>query len=87
MIFWSAITFELPVVLFLLARVGIVTPEWLRQQRPYAILVLVIISAIVTPTTDPFNLFLMAVPLTLLYELSILMTRLAMRKTPQGGTR
>ena len=87
MIFWSAVTFELPVVLFLLARVGIVTPEWLRQQRPYAILVLVIVSAIVTPTTDPFNLFLMAVPLMLLYELSILMTRLAMRKTPQGGKR
>lgn len=87
MIFWSAITFELPVVLFFLARIGIVTPEWLRQQRPYAILVLVIISAVVTPTTDPFNLFLMAVPLMLLYELSILMTRLAMRKTPQGGRR
>ena len=87
MIFWSAIAFELPVVLFFLARIGIVTPEWLRQQRPYAILVLVIISAVVTPTTDPVNLFLMAVPLTLLYELSILMTRLAMRKTPQGGTR
>ena len=85
LVFWSGLMFELPVVLFLLAWVGIVTPEWLRQQRPYAILALVIISAVVTPTTDPVNLLLMAVPLLLLYELSILITRVAMRKHPQGG--
>jgi sec-independent protein translocase protein TatC len=67
--------FELPVVLVILARLGIVTPEWLRQQRPYAILVLVIAAALVTPTTDPINLLLMAVPLVLLYELSIQLAR------------
>ena len=77
-VFWSGLVFELPVVLFLLAKVGIVTPEWLRQQRSYAILILVVIAAIVTPTTDPVNLLLLAVPLVLLYELSILITRLAM---------
>lgn len=77
-VFWCALVFELPVVLFVLAKLGIVTPEWLRQQRPYAILVLVILAAIVTPTTDPVNLFLMALPLLLLYEASIWITRLAM---------
>ena len=77
--FWCGIIFEIPAVLFLLAKVGIVTSEWLRQQRAYAILILFIIAAIVTPTTDPVNLFLMAVPMVLLYELSIWITRLALR--------
>ncbi len=75
LLLWCGLVFELPVVLFLLAKVGIVTPEWLRQQRPYAVLILVIVAAIVTPTTDPVNLLLMAVPLVLLYELSILIAR------------
>ena len=80
LLFWCGVVFELPVVLLILARLGIVTPEWLRQQRPYAILALVIIAAVVTPTTDPINLLLMAVPLVWLYELSIVITRWAMRR-------
>ena len=83
LLFWCGILFELPMVLVVLARIGIVTPEWLRQQRPYAILVLVIIAAVVTPTTDPVNLLLMAVPMILLYELSILLTRLVIRRPAQ----
>ena len=88
-IVWCGVVFELPVVLFALAKVGIVTPEWLRQQRPYAILVLVILSAIVTPTTDPVTLLLMAAPLWLLYELSILVVRWPARastRTPPRRT-
>ncbi len=77
---WCGVIFELPAVLFLLAKVGIVTSEWLRQQRPYAILVLVIAAAIVTPTTDPVSLIVVAVPMVLLYEVSILVTRVAMRQ-------
>ena len=76
LIFWSGVVFELPVVLLVLAKLGIVTAEWLRQSRPYAILILVIVAAVVTPTTDPINLFLLAIPLILLYELSIFITRL-----------
>ena len=79
LVFWTGLVFELPVVLMVLAKLGIVTAEWLRQQRPYAVLVLVIIAALVTPTTDPVNLFLLAVPLILLYELSIFLTRLSRR--------
>ncbi|MBI3021526.1 MAG: twin-arginine translocase subunit TatC [Candidatus Omnitrophica bacterium] len=77
LVFWCGVVFELPVAIVLLAKVGIVTPEWLRQQRPSAILVLVIIAALVTPTTDAISLSLLAVPMLLLYELSILMSRLA----------
>ena len=82
---WCGVIFELPVVLWLLAKVGVVTPEWLRQQRPYAILILVIIAAIVTPTTDPVNLLLLAVPMVVLYEISTLITRFAMRPTKSSS--
>jgi sec-independent protein translocase protein TatC len=77
LMFLCGLVFQLPIALFVLAKAGIVTAEWLRQQRPYAILVLVIIAAIVTPTTDPITLLLTAIPMTLLYELSILITRFA----------
>ena len=77
---WCGLIFELPLGLWVLATVGVVTSEWLRQQRPYAILVLVMVAAIVTPTTDPINLLLMAVPMVLMYEISIVITRVAMRR-------
>ena len=81
LVFWCGVIFELPVLLVVLTKVGIVTPTWLRQQRPYAMLVLVIIAAVVTPTTDPVNLLLMAVPLILLYELSILLAQFVVPTT------
>ncbi len=77
------IVFELPVVIVALAKVGIVTPEWLRQQRPYAILILAIVAAVVTPTTDPINMLLLMAPLAVLYELSIWIARFVVpRSTP-----
>ncbi len=86
LLFWCGVVFELPAVLYLLAKANVVTPEWLRQQRPYAILVLVIIAAVVTPTTDPVNLCLLAIPLVLLYELSIVIARVAIRRNVHGTT-
>lgn len=80
LMFWSGIVFELPVVLFILAKLGVVTTQWLIQQRPYAILVMFIVAAVVTPTTDPVNLFLMALPMVFLYEISIFITRWASPK-------
>lgn len=79
-LWWCGLIFELPVVLWILSMVGIVTSEWLRQQRPYAIVILVTMAALVTPTTDPVNLLLMAVPLCGLYELSVWVTALAQRR-------
>jgi sec-independent protein translocase protein TatC len=79
MMWWSGIAFELPVLLWVLAQLGVVTAAWLRQQRPYAMLVLVILAALLTPTTDPVNLALLAVPLAGLYELSIWLVTLTER--------
>lgn len=82
--FWCGVVFELPAVVWLLAKVGVVTPAWLRQSRPYAILVMVIIAALVTPTTDPVSLLLMTAPLLVLYELSIGLARVAATAPPRS---
>ena len=64
--------FELPFVIVFLARIGIITPEFLSKNRKYAILINFIVAAILTPTPDVFNQCLMAVPLMVLYELGII---------------
>lgn len=80
--FWCGVLFEMPAVLTVLARIGIVTPEWLRQQRAYAILAMVTLAAIVTPTTDVASLLLLTLPLIVLYEFSILLAHFVMRRKP-----
>ena len=66
------IVFELPLILTLLAMLGIVDYKFLAKYRRHAIVINVIVAAFVTPTGDPFNLALMAVPMLLCYELGIL---------------
>ncbi len=74
------IVFEIPLVLTSLSMLDIVNWRWLAKYRRHAIVVNVIIAAIVTPTGDPFNLALMAVPMILCYELGILGARLFAKK-------
>ena len=62
--------FELPVIIFFLAKIGIVSPQFLRKQRRYALLVIAIVAAVLTPP-DPISMMLMMVPLLVLYEFSI----------------
>ncbi|OGX14620.1 MAG: twin arginine-targeting protein translocase TatC [Omnitrophica WOR_2 bacterium GWC2_44_8] len=69
------IAFELPVVVWLLARLGIVNSAFLRKKRRYAIAIIFIAAAVITPTTDPVNMTLMALPMLVLYELSIWIAR------------
>lgn len=66
------LVFELPLVLTFLAMVGVVTSAGLRRARPYSIVAIFVVAAFVTPTTDAVTLFLMAGPMYLFYELSIL---------------
>ncbi|MDP2652528.1 MAG: twin-arginine translocase subunit TatC [Candidatus Omnitrophota bacterium] len=75
------IVFELPLALAFLARIGIATPEFLRQKRRYAIVLILIVSAVVTPP-DVISQLLMSLPLVALYEVGILMTQFPARKTP-----
>ena len=69
------LAFELPLVTWLLSLLGVVHKDFLRKYRRHAIVLIVIAAAIITPTGDPFTLTVVAVPLYLLYELSILMIR------------
>ena len=72
MILAFGIAFQLPVVLVFLQLVGLVQPETLRSNRRVAIIFVVVLAAIITPTGDPFTLGVLAVPMYLFYELSIL---------------
>ena len=74
------IVFELPVVITILALIGVVTPQFLSKNRKYAILINFIIAAVLTPTPDMINQTLMAGPLCILYEVGIICARLAVRK-------
>jgi sec-independent protein translocase protein TatC len=67
--------FELPPVITLLARLGVVTPEFLAANRKYAVLCAFVLAAILTPTPDVFNQCLMVVPLLVLFEVGVLCAR------------
>ena len=69
------LAFELPLVTWLLSLLGLVNKSFLRKYRRHAIVVIVIAAAIITPTGDPFTLSVVAIPLYLLYEMSILMIK------------
>ncbi len=84
LIFWIGICFEIPVVMFFLARVGIVTPKWLAKYRKAFYIAGFVLGAIITPTMDPVNQTLVAVPIILLYELGIILARIAQRKRSQS---
>lgn len=81
LLLWNGMIFELPALIYLLSWLGVINTRLLARTRRYAIVVIVIAAAIITPTGDPYNLLLLAVPMYLLYELGILLSRLA----PQRG--
>ena len=69
------IVFELPVVSWLLGKMGLINAAMMRTWRKHAIVAILMVSAIITPTTDAFTLFVVALPIWLLYELSILIVK------------
>lgn len=71
--------FELPIAIIFFTRMGLVTPKTLAKHRKYAILLAFIVAAILTPTPDIFNQTLMAVPMIVLYEVGILVSRIFIR--------
>lgn len=80
MMFVFGITFELPVLLVSLELAGVVTPMRLASWRRPAIIGMVALAAIVTPSSDPFSMLALALPLMVFYELSIVIGRLALRR-------
>ena len=80
MLFWMGLVFETPLVMYLLALLGIVNARVLGRFRRYWVIIAFILAAIITPTFDPLNQASVAVPLLVLYELGVLLARLAGRK-------
>jgi sec-independent protein translocase protein TatC len=79
LIFGSGLLFQLPVVVYFLTKIGIVTPGLMRQYRKHAIVGILIVGAIITPP-DPLSQSLISIPLYLLYELSIFISAMVVRK-------
>ncbi len=69
------VVFELPVLCWLLAKMGVLKAGFMKRYRRHAIVVIVILAAVITPTGDPFTLSLVAVPIYLLWELSIMVVK------------
>jgi sec-independent protein translocase protein TatC len=80
LILLSGLIFELPMVSYFLAKFGILTPAFMRHYRRHAFVAILIVAAVVTPTTDPLTMSIFSVPMILLYEISIFVAGAAQRK-------
>ncbi|RPI16460.1 MAG: twin-arginine translocase subunit TatC [Ignavibacteriae bacterium] len=76
----AGIVFELPMVSFFLSKVGILTPKFMRKYRKHAVVIILILAALLTPGPDITSQLLLGVPLFLLYELSIIISKFAQKK-------
>jgi sec-independent protein translocase protein TatC len=77
LLFWIGVSFEMPLLVFVLAKLRFVSAGMLARQWRVAIIVIAVIAAFVTPTVDPVNMGLMMLPLMVLYVLSIIMAKIA----------
>ena len=72
---WFGIIFELPVVCWMLGKFGLLKAEWMTRYRRHAIVAILIIAAIITPTGDIFTLMVVSLPIYILYEASVILVR------------
>jgi len=76
----AGLIFELPMIAYILSKIGIISPEMLRKYRRHSIVVILVLAAALTPSTDPVSQLVFAAPLWVLYEISILVTVFARKK-------
>ncbi len=76
----TGVAFQLPVVIYVLSKLGIMTPQFMRSSRRYAIVLILVVAAVITPTADPYTMMIVALPLFLLYELSIMISARIQKK-------
>ena len=77
----AGVVFELPMVSFFLARIGILTPAFMKRYRRHAIVLILLLAGILTPSPDVTSQLLLGVPLVLLYEISIFIAKVAYKKS------
>ena len=76
----AGLVFELPMISFFLSKLGILTPKFMRKYRRHAIVIILILAAFLTPGADPVSQVILAVPLVLLYEISIFISKISSKK-------
>ncbi len=82
----AGLVFELPMIAYFLTKLGILTPAFMRHYRRHAIVVILIIAAVVTPTPDIVTQSLLAAPMFVLYEISIIVSKFAQKKDPDTAS-
>jgi sec-independent protein translocase protein TatC len=75
--FWVGLTFELPIVMYFLSKMGIVSAKRMASFRKYAFVMAFVIGAIITPTPDPINQTIVSLPIYFLFELGVILARFA----------
>lgn len=78
--FASGIVFELPIVIYFLTQIGLMTPQFMRTYRKHAMVIILIVAAVITPSPDVTSQLLVALPLYMLYELSIFVSMYVVKK-------
>lgn len=79
LLFWMGVVFETPFLFFLLARLGVLSPYVVARQRRLGLVAAFVLGAVITPTGDPINMTVVAVPVYLLFELGILLGKIGWR--------
>ncbi len=77
----AGLVFELPMISFFLSKLGILKPSFMKKYRKHAIVIIMIAAAFLTPGTDPVSQLVLAVPLVVLYEISILISKISQKKS------
>lgn len=77
LLFWIGVSFELPLFVFFLAKIGLIDAKTLAKNRKYAIVVIAVLAAVITPTVDPLNMALVMGPLIVLYEIGVILAKIA----------
>lgn len=76
--------FEMPVVSWLMARAGLLRAEWMNRYRRHAVVAILVVAAVITPTSDMFTLLVVSLPIWLLYEASVVVVRMTAATRPLG---
>lgn len=85
LLFWLGAIFELPIGIFFLAKIGVVTPKWLASKRKWVVVLAFVAGAMITPTFDPVNQSLVAGPIIVLYEVGYWLARFGVRNKGKRG--
>lgn len=78
------IVFEMPVVSWLMARAGLLRAEWMNRYHRHAVVAILVVAAVITPTSDMFTLLVVSLPIWLLYEASVVVVRMTAATRPLG---